>query len=245
MTTSLRRSRKRRTTEMSSAAEKVFGIPELLEQVLLCLSWRQLFVLTRINQTFRDTISDSVSLRRRKHLDYEKPRDEKDVDYSGSPDNDISADLEHDYLSFGPFDRVDRLYGEKQPPYLKDFAGLIQRPGQRQRPSSDGPITCEFSLELPVWEPDKTTPMGLVVHGKWMVRRLYNGGSWCRMKLTRYPTPFRVEIRVGQDPQGIMYTDALDLAVGEGNLGMVSPRWIGLGTGVTRSTGVANCALER
>lgn len=207
--------------ETSSAAEKVFAIPELLEQVLLCLSCRQLFVLLRINTTFHNTISDSVSLRRLMNLEYEKSDDEEDIDCLDSPyDDDVDDDVDdvsdlHPRLDIGPFNAVNEKYWV---PCLERLAEHNQRP--IKHPSSDDLTVYTFSLRLPVSESDKKRQMGMRVRRKRRLR-ICETGSWWKMKLTDQAIPARIVIRVGEEYDKIFYVDALELAAGEGNLGML------------------------
>jgi len=48
----------------STAATQVFGLPELLETILLHLDTKQLFAVQRVSQDFRDTNAGSKKLQR-------------------------------------------------------------------------------------------------------------------------------------------------------------------------------------
>jgi len=51
-----------------TAAQLVLSIPEILEQILLSLFMKDVFVFQRINKTWRDTIQNSPSLQRKLFL---------------------------------------------------------------------------------------------------------------------------------------------------------------------------------
>ena len=48
---------------MPSAGDRVFGIPELLEKILLYLSFKELFLVQRISKTFQAMINRSTPIR--------------------------------------------------------------------------------------------------------------------------------------------------------------------------------------
>lgn len=74
------------------ASTAVFQIPELAENILLQLgttdswSWKQLFVVQRVNSTFQETIKQSPDLRRAMHLEQPDARRRKATKFAEALD---------------------------------------------------------------------------------------------------------------------------------------------------------------
>lgn len=133
---------------MASAVDRVFGTPELLEQILLYGADLDLnppstpdqaliyFVtsvisLQRVDQTFRNTILGSIKLRRRQLEAAEKPGVERYFEPFHASHNAIQMDV--DPAIFGPL-----LWLEEQMIFMLHFRGVAR--------AHDGILTIAFHI---------------------------------------------------------------------------------------------------
>ncbi|CAK1366385.1 uncharacterized protein RHO25_011137 [Cercospora beticola] len=133
---------------MASAVDRVFGTPELLEQILLYVADLDLNVpstpdqaliyfvtstisLQRVDQTFRNTILGSTKLRRRQLEAAEKPGVERYFEPFHASHNATQMDI--DPAIFGPL-----LWLEEQMIFILRFRGVAR--------AHDGVLTIAFHI---------------------------------------------------------------------------------------------------
>lgn len=135
-------------SKMASAAEQVFGAPELLEKILLHVadldlnptaesntSWIYFVTsvtgLQRVDHTFRNTILGSLKLQRRRLEAAEKPGVERFFEPVHTTPNVIQMDV--DPVIFGPI-----LWLEEQIIFMLKFRGVAR--------AQDGVLTIAFHI---------------------------------------------------------------------------------------------------
>lgn len=203
------------TRAMASAAARVFALPELLETILLNLSWRDLFSIFRTYSPFLNTIMRSSKLRRSMHLEYKLPGDEPGTDVPEyrthhSIINDLYISRELDLWPFkGPRTEVRRYW---------------QLDGQDPR------RTFAINFRMPSSEFFKNTCIGISTRLR--AREEASPSSWRAMKLTHLREPFRVVIQV-RPPLGTRKCSHSQQARAISERSLI--RWIGFGKEPPRS----------
>lgn len=158
-----------------TASRRVFGIAELLEQILLYLgqdcSLETLFLLQRVNKLFKDSINRSVFLRRRMRLLYDDAAGQVRV-YPNTaalypkldPSNNRKLDISPlELISTGP-----ALFGH----------GII--------------ITFSYNAK-------HDFGMHWGVRGRNNFLHRYKKASWRRMKITCVPMPIYIVVRMAYE----------------------------------------------
>lgn len=193
---------------MSSAASRVFALPELLEPILFDLPWQNLFSLLRINTTFRNTILNSQKLRRCMHLEHQLPTDIQEAP--------LECMCNFCYLSLG-FLRIlradRRIYGALN---LSHFVLPINMYSHKNFYTEQEVILIDcISTRSKAAKKSKKGKAARVRFSKELLSAI-----WREMKLTKLPRPIRVTIEAhrGKSLQH-QYSEVVEFAAGEGSVG--------------------------
>lgn len=152
------------------SAPRVFAIPELLEAILLHLSWSDLFVLQRVNKAFHQVIAESAKLREIMALHVLGSSKTRDVQGASS----LLREFSWSFLNYEPF------------------------PGDSTVTTGrDTTIKLIYDLWLPPSSAPRTSHYGL---GVGQQKRFYysvdSHGTWRLLKLTAAPGKVWIHINV-------------------------------------------------
>lgn len=147
--------------KMENAATRVFGIPELLEEILIEQSIERLFIIQRVNRTFRATINDSSLLQGRMGLRHLTAAEYKMCDpFEGELSQFVreKLDIQPGYCGFmdAPINQwweVEKRLNTAMPKHARDDAGTLTGLRGKQRIHPLGGSWAAIKLTL--------IPMGL------------------------------------------------------------------------------------
>lgn len=157
---------------MASAADRVFAVTEILEQILLdCeLTTRQLFLIQTVNRSFHHAVNGSTTMLRTMEI-LHKPTDQKR------------------YRIVNPVLWTEQLELRTQ------YRTVVLSPASPRNSGTGWKVNVEVTINAD----DENTNIGLgdrigVKSSKFFINPL--DGSWRRMKITRFPVVIEVPMRI-------------------------------------------------
>jgi len=181
--------------KMGPAAERVFGIPELLDQIFEDVNFTDLFILQRVNKTVRQHVLKTPRLQQR--LSSRLPDPKTEADESGEVHVDLNTLFaSRSCLSF--------LFLE---PFVFQHCSVVTRPWEK----------CPI-LELEYSYTPRSAPASILSpsdrmyhdHGTIAMRRGYQffavSPSWAKVWLPN--APVRVCIKIYRDEHQYAFTEA-------------------------------------